>query len=66
MLNKLRDILNTYTKEELEEMDLWIDSHLKIESIIVEEYNINLISDEAKVIINNVIDKEGNYNEKSE
>lgn len=64
MLNKLRDILNTYTKEELEDMDLWIDSHLKIESIIVEEYNINLVSDEARLVINDVIDKEGKNSEK--
>ena len=45
-------------------MDLWIDSSLKIESIIVEEYSINLISDEADIVINNVIDKEAKNNEK--
>ncbi len=64
MLNKLKEILNTYSKEELEDMDLWIDSSLKIESIIVEEYSINLISDEADIVINNVIDKEAKNNEK--
>lgn len=60
MLKKLKDILNTYTDNELEELDLWIDSRTKIDSIWVEDYNINLITDEAKVEINNSLDKESN------
>lgn len=58
MLKKLKDILNTYTDNELEELDLWIDSRTKVDSIWVEDYNINLITDEAKVEINNSLDKE--------
>ncbi len=54
MLKKLKDILNTYTDNELEELDLWIDSRTKVDSIWVEDYNINLITDEAKVEINNI------------
>ena len=57
MLKKLKDILNTYTDNELEELDLWIDSRTKVDSIWVEDYNINLITDEAKVEINNRLDK---------
>lgn len=60
MLKKLKDILNTYTNNELEELDLWIDSRTKVDSIWVEDYNINLITDEAKVEINNSLDKESN------
>lgn len=60
MIKKLKDILNTYTDNELEELDLWIDSRTKIDSIWVEDYNINLITDEAKVEINNKLDKESN------
>lgn len=58
MLKKLKDILNTYTDNELEELDLWIDSRTKVDSIWVEDYNINLITDEAKGEINNSLDKE--------
>lgn len=60
MLKKLKDILNTYTDNELEELDLWIDSRTKVDSIWVEDYNINLITDEVKVEINNSLDKESN------
>lgn len=60
MLKKLKDILKTYTDNELEELDLWIDSRTKVDSIWVEDYNINLITDEAKVEINNSLDKESN------
>lgn len=60
MIKKLKDILNTYTDNELEELDLLIDSRTKVDSIWVEDYNINLITDEAKVEINNKLDKESN------
>ena len=58
MIKKLRDILNTYTDEELEELDIWIDSRTKVDSIWVEEYHITLITDEASVDVNNYTDKE--------
>lgn len=58
MIKKLRDILNTYTDEEIEELDIWIDSRTKVDSIWVEEYNITLITDEASVDVNNYTDKE--------
>ena len=44
MLKKLRDILNSYTPEELEDMDIWIDSKNVVDKIIIEEYSIDLIS----------------------
>lgn len=58
MIKKLKDILNTYNDDELEDLDIWIDSKTKVDSIWIEEYNINLITDEAKVEINNCLDKE--------
>ena len=58
MLNKLKDILNTYTDEELNELDLWIDSTCKIEQIIVDDCNIVLITNNAEVKINDFISKE--------
>ena len=58
MLNKLRDILNTYTDEELKELDLWVDSSYKIEQIIVDEFGINLITNNAEVKVNDFVEKE--------
>ena len=37
MLNKLKDILNTYTDEELKELDLWINSSYEVKQIIVDD-----------------------------
>lgn len=64
MLNKLRDILNTYTDEELKELDLWIDSTYKIEQIIVDEFGINLITNNAEVKVNDFVEKEADSNVK--
>ena len=64
MLNKLKDILNTYTDEELKELDLWIDSTCKIEQIIVADYKIVLITNNAEVKINDFISKEADSNVK--
>ena len=64
MLNKLRDILNTYTDEELKELDLWVDSSYKIEQIIVDEFGLNLITNNAEVKINDFISKEADFNVK--
>lgn len=64
MLNKLKDILNTYTDEELNELDLWIDSTCKIEQIVVDDYNIVLITNNAEVKINDFISKEADFNVK--
>lgn len=64
MLNKLKDILNTYTDEELKELDLWIDSTCKIEQIIVADYKIVLITNNAEVKINDFVEKEADFNVK--
>ena len=64
MLNKLKDILNTYTDEELNELDLWINSSNMVKQIIVDDYNIDLITNDANVRINDSISKEADFNVK--
>lgn len=59
MLNRLKKILNTYTDKELEAMDLWINSNNWINAIIVDDNSINLITDDAELKINGVVEKEG-------
>lgn len=58
MLNKLKDILNTYTDEELKELDLWINSSNIVKQIIVNDYGIDLITNNAEVKVNGSISKE--------
>ena len=58
MLTKLKRILNTYTEEELNNMDLWINSDDRIEQILISDFSIDLITEEAEVLINGFIDKE--------
>ena len=64
MLNKLKDILNTYTDEELKELDLWINSSYEVKQIIVDDYNIDLITNDVDVRINGSISKEADTNVK--
>lgn len=52
MLNKLKQILNTYTKEQLEDMELWIDCSDNIKEIIIDENGITLVTDSAELKIN--------------
>ena len=58
MLKKLKDILNTYTDEELKELDLWINSSNIVKQIIVNDYSIDLITNDVDVRINGSISKE--------
>lgn len=46
MLNKLKDILNTYNNEELEEMDLWVNRSWGIDKFIIDDHSIDLITDD--------------------
>lgn len=49
MIKKLKDILNTYTDEELKGMELWVNSNGTVENIIVDDYSINLIENNLRV-----------------
>ena len=60
MIKKLKDILNTYTDEELEEMILWINSSDELANIIIDETSIDLITWSAEIRVNDKITKESN------
>lgn len=58
MLNRLKKILNTYTDKELEAMDLWINSEECVETILIDDISINLITSDAEIKVNDMLDKE--------
>lgn len=60
MLKKLKDILNTYTDEELKEIELYINSAYKIENILIDECSIDLITDTAEITVDGCLTKEAN------
>ena len=51
MIKKLKDILNTYTDEELEEITLWANSDAEIEKIIIDDCSIDFITADKKINI---------------
>lgn len=57
MLNRLKKILNTYTDKELEGIDLWINSNEYVDTIIIDDVNINLITSDSEIKVNDMIDK---------
>ena len=58
MIKKLRNILNSYSDEEIENMELWVNAENRVDSFIIEEFSLVLITTDAELKINNVIDKE--------
>ena len=58
MLNRLKKILNTYTDKELEGMDLWINSNEYVDAILIDDISINLITSDAEIKVNDMIEKE--------
>lgn len=59
MLKTLKNILDCYTDEELENMNLWINSDNEIENIIIDEWSIDLITKDKVIKIDEYITKEG-------
>ena len=57
MLKKLKAILNSYTDEELEKMDLWVNSTECAVAILADENDIDLITNSAEIKINGRITK---------
>lgn len=49
MLKKLKDILNTYTDEQLEDMELWVNSLWEIDKFIIDDNSIDLITDDLRI-----------------
>ena len=60
MLKKLKAILNSYTDKELEKMDLWVNSTECAVAILVDDNDIDLITNSAEIEINSRITKESN------
>ena len=60
MLKRLKAILNSYTDEELEKMDLWVNSTECAVAILVDDNDIDLITNSAEIKINGRITKESN------
>ena len=60
MLKKLKAVLNAYTDEELEKMDLWVNSKECVVSMLVDNLDIDLITNSAEIKINGRITKESN------
>ena len=60
MIKELKHILNTYTDKELEDIDLWINSNIMIDGILIEEGSIDLITENSEIRIDGLIDKEKN------
>ena len=59
MLNKLRDILNTYTDEELEDMTLWINDTSELKYILFNDDSISLITNGIEIKVNGYIEQDG-------
>ena len=60
MLKRLKAILNAYTDEELEKMDLWVNSKECVVAMLVDDSDIDLITNSAEIKINDRITKESN------
>lgn len=60
MLKKLKAILNSCTDKELEEMDLWVNSTECVVAMLVDNNDIDLITNSAEIKINGAIAKESN------
>ena len=60
MLKRLKAILNSYTDEELEKMDLWVNSTECAVAMLVDDNDIDLITNSAEIKINGLIAKESN------
>lgn len=58
MIKALKWILNSYTDEDLEDMELWVDSYVNVTNILINNGNIDLITASAEVKVNDLITKE--------
>ena len=60
MLKRLKAVLNSYTDEELEKMDLWVNSTECAVAMLVDDNDIDLITNSSEIKINGRITKESN------
>lgn len=59
MLIRLKYLLNSYSDEKLDEMQLWVNSSDEISNILVDEWSIDLITEDATIEVNEATTKEG-------
>ena len=52
ILLRLKGLLNSYTDEELRQLDLWVDNETTLQAFTVEDGSITLLTDLSKVKIN--------------
>ena len=60
MLKRLKAVLNAYTDDELEKMDLWVNSTECVVAMLIDDNDIDLITNSAEIKINGRITKESN------
>ena len=60
MLKRLKAVLNSYTDDELEKMDLWVNSTECAVAMLVDDNDIDLITNSSEIKINSRITKESN------
>ena len=60
MLKRLKAVLNAFTDDELEKMDLWVNSTECAVAMLVDDNDIDLITNSAEIKINGRITKESN------
>ena len=60
MLKRLKAVLNSYTDDELEKMDLWVNSTECAVAMLVDDNDIDLITNSSEIKINGRITKESN------
>lgn len=56
MLRQLKYVLNSYTDDELKDMDLWVNSNETVKYILVEDDDIVLITEGIKLEINGYVE----------
>ena len=60
MLKRLKAVLNAYTDKKKEKMDLWVNSTECAVAMLVDDNDIDLITNSAEIKINGRITKESN------
>lgn len=60
-LKHLKDLLNTYSDSELEDMKIWINCSDEVSYVLTDKNNINLITENVEIKIDGYIEQEGEW-----
>lgn len=58
MLQKIKAILNSIPDHEIDQYDIWVNGNSIVDSIIIENENIVLVTSSEEIKLNDVILKE--------